>query len=196
VIAPKSIPVALSAVVVCVFATSSSVEAKKKQSDDAGKQEDTIPAAVVTGLAGEQYIFYGLGGIVVEQNPKPGIWHSNMRSYKISIDGSKIGATTASGAPGSATVAADFAASDVDKDFNAVAGIAYFVSGTVSCTLPTAAGSAGREVLVCNNSKDGAVKYCTAAGESISGQASGTVTNSKAFKVDRLISDGKNWFLE
>ncbi|HEY9759891.1 MAG TPA: hypothetical protein V6C97_32325 [Oculatellaceae cyanobacterium] len=212
-ISPKSLVVALS-VTLLVSSLTSVAHAKKKNSDDDSKQEETIPAAVVTGLAGEQYIFYGLGGIVVEQTPKPGMWHSNMRSYKISIDGSRIGAGGAGGATGSdgasgigggasgtgalgsGALTANFAAANVSSDFMAVAGTAYFVSGSAVCTLPAAGGAAGREILVCNNTDGGAIKYCTAAGELISGQASGTLSNSKPYKIDRFISDGKNWFLE
>lgn len=212
-ISSKSLVVALS-VTLLVDSLTSVAEAKKKNSDDDSKPEETIAAAVVTGLAGEQYIFYGLGGIVVEQTPKPGMWHSNMRSYKISIDGSKIGASAAggttgrggageagggaseSGAFGSGALTANFAAAKVNGDFMAVAGTAYFVSSSAVCTLPAAGGAAGREVLVCNNTDSGAIKYCTAAGELISGQASGTLGNSKPYKIDRFISDGKNWFLE
>jgi len=66
----------------------------------------------------------------------------------------------------------------------------------VTCTLKTAAGVAGQEIIVCNTSKDGAITYNTTFGETISGNRSGGFTNSTPYKVDRFISDGKAWYKE
>ena len=165
----------------------------KTQNEDQG---ETIPTAVITGLAGEQYVLYGTGGITVQQTPKPGMWHSNMRVYKVCIDGSNTGAGAGGSSQSGSFAASNFAAATVDSDFRAVGNTAYFVSNSAVCTLPSAAGLAGREIFVCNTSQAGTITYGTASGETVSGKASGVMTNSTPNKVDRFISDGKNWYAE
>jgi hypothetical protein len=166
--------------------------ADAKKSNKADDKNDAIPSASVFGMAGERYLFYGTGGITVDQTPKPGFWHSNMNTYKISIDGGGgLG-----GGQGGVLPSANFATSNVEGDFNAFANIAYFVSSAATCTLPTASAAAGREILVCNTSKGGTISYNTTSGETVSGNQSGVLINSTPNKVDRFISDGKNWYRE
>ena len=170
--------------------TGNAGEAKNKESDD---QRDSIPTAVVTGLAGETYVFYGTGGITVDENPRPGMWHSNMKTYRIRIDGSEM---SGGGGQGGGFPASNFAAASVNTDFQAFPNTAYFVSASASCVFSSASTAAGREIVVCNSGKDVTIKYDTTAGETISGNASGTLTNASPYKVDRFISDGKNWYKE
>ncbi len=179
----------LFAIISSACAQPAALAKKKTEADD---QADSIPMAVVTGLAGEHYVFYGTGGIVVDQTPRPGAWHSNMRTYKVSIDGSNAGCGNGQGV----FAGSNFAAANIDHDFRAVGNTAYFVSSTASCTLPDASGFAGREILVCNTSKDGVITYATTNGGTISGKTSGEVRNNTPNKVDRFISDGKNWYQE
>jgi hypothetical protein len=167
-------------------------QAKKHESEEQG---EAIPTAVVTGLAGESYVFYGTGGITVDETPRPGMWHSNMKTYKIRIDGSNMASGNAPAAAGG-FAASNFAAATVESDFQAFPNTAYFVSTSATCTLPSGSGAAGREIIVCNNSKTGTVTYNTTSGETVSGNASGALTNSTPYKVDRFISDGKSWYRE
>ena len=164
---------------------STTVEAKK--SDKSSQEEETILTASIFGEAGERYVLYGSGGVTVTQSPKPGMWHSNMRSYSVCIDGG--------GMPASSAVPASFCAVKPEADFYAVAGFAYFVSQSATCTLPAASTATGKEVIVCN-AGSGTITYNTAAAEAISGSPSGALTNATPYKIDRFISDGKNWYRE
>ena len=176
----------------------SGADSKSNKEAEATEATETIPTAVLYGMSGERYVLYGTGGVTVEQSPKPGMWHSNMFTYKIRIDGGNSGGDTHAGniAGSSAFAPASLAARRLASNFFANSGGAYFVSGTAVCTLPSATGCAGKEILVCNTSKDGTITYNTSSGESISGSASGALTNSTANKVDRFISDGSNWYRE
>ncbi len=105
------------------------------------------------------------------------------RHYNVCIDGSGI-------------TGAGFAALNKAEDFKAAVNCAYFVSHSAICTLSTAIDSAGKEIIVCNTCVDGTVTYNTTSGETISGNLSGSLTNSTRYKVDRFISDGINWYKE
>jgi hypothetical protein len=140
-------------------------------------------SAVILGETGEKYPIYGVGGIMVTGGHH-GFWASNMKSSAIQIDGSAISAQK-------------FAPVSVSTDFSAAANGAYFVSEASVCTLPTAAGVAGQELLVCNTSKNAHITYQTVAGEILhAGDQSGTVVNLPPGKVDKFISDGQSWYRE
>jgi hypothetical protein len=174
--------------VVSILLTALPMTAQAKKSSQSSEQQDLVPTAAVYGLAGECYLFYGAGGITVEQSPKPGMWHSNMRQYKICIDGSGIsGANAACG---------NFTAVNVNADFNAIANFAYFVSSSAKCTLPTATAVAGKEIMICNASSGSTITYYTTNGETVSGNQSGALISETPYKVDRFISDGRNWYKE
>jgi hypothetical protein len=140
-------------------------------------------SAVVLGEAGERYPIYGVGGIRVSGGHH-GWWASNMKSSAIQIDGSAI--STQKLAP-----------VNVDTDFSAAANGAYFVSNVSVCTLPTAVGVAGQELVVCNTSKNANVTCQTVQGEILhDSDQSETAVNLTPGKVDRFISDGKGWYRE
>jgi hypothetical protein len=81
----------------------------------------------------------------------------------------------------------------VDADFSAATNGKYFVVKTASCTLPSAVAAAGKEILVWNACPSaGVVTYKTTQGQTISGAASGSVTNATVYKLDRFMSDGNN----
>jgi hypothetical protein len=103
--------------------------------------------------------------------------------YEVTIDGSGI-------AP------ASMSAIKVDHDFKAVPGAAYFASKTATCTFPSAVDAVGKEILVGNAPQggDAVVTYNTVAGQLISGKASGALSNGTAYKLDRFMSDGSNWY--
>jgi hypothetical protein len=165
------------------FATTvSTAQAKKEDS----QQEDEIPTASIFGEAGERYVLYGTGGVTVDQSPKPGWIHSNMKVYKIRIDGGA----------GSNQAAASSNAVHEEASFNAAAACSYFVSHTATCTLPSAADVAGKEIVVCNTGAGITITYVTRSGETISGNQSTALVNSTPYQVDRFISDGKNWYKE
>jgi hypothetical protein len=130
-----------------------------------------------------KYHIFGKGGIKVSMPHLPGLMTTAGDTYEIYIDGSALsnGGLTAVAAA---------------SDFEASAGNAYFVSAPATCLLPPAAQAAGKEILVCNKIAAGAITYTTASGQTISGRASGTVTNNTPYKIDRFISDGSNWYQE
>jgi hypothetical protein len=130
-----------------------------------------------------RYHIFGTGGIKVSMPRLPGRMITAGDVYEVYIDGSALS---------NGGLTAEAAASD----FEASAGKAYFVSAPASCLLPSAAQAAGKEILVCNKIAAGSITYITTSGQTISGHASGTVTNNTPYKIDRLISDGYNWYKE
>jgi len=154
-----------------------------------GKRDDSANEnqhASIYGEAGERYDLFGTGGITVDQSPRPGWIHSNMKSYRIQIDGSAMSGQTGG----------SFNAINEEASFDAAATCAYFVSHNATCTLPSAADVAGKEVSVCNKGGGISITYATKSGETISGNQSGTLVNSTPYQVDRFISDGRNWYKE
>jgi hypothetical protein len=186
------------AFVAAFLTTVLSAQAKQKTQESSG---DDVSMAVVYGMAGERYIFYGTNGVTVEQDHHPGMLHSNMSTYRIRIDGSGAGSNFENGqSPAAVTPTATAenpakGAFNKDSDFTADPNCSYFVSGTVVCVMPSASGIAGNEIKVCNTG-GAKIKYTTRYGETISGNASGEVVNATSFQVDRFLSDGKNWFKE
>jgi hypothetical protein len=86
---------------------------------------------------------------------------------------------------------------NIDHDFNALAGTAYFVSKSATCTLPSAIDLAGKEILVWNAiTSGGAVIFNTTDNQTISGNASGSLLNTTPYRLDRFMSNGSNWFKE
>jgi len=186
------------AIAATFMATAFTAQAKKKTEESSA---DEVSMAVVYGMTGERYIFYGTNGITVEQDHHPGMLHSNMSTYRIRIDGSGAGSSAANAPPTTGVAPTATAAAPAkgafsqDSDFTADPNCSYFVSGTVVCVMPSASGIAGNEIKVCNTGS-AKIKYTTRYGETISGSASGEVNNNTSFQVDRFISDGKNWFKE
>jgi hypothetical protein len=151
--------------------------------DRSGSKPENENLAIIVGEAGEQYPLFGSGGIKVSGGHH-GMFMSNMKRSAIQIDGSDIAAKSM--APFNETA-----------DFNSAAGCAYFVSQTSTCTLPSAIGVAGQEVVVCNTGSGTKISYQTSAGESIfAGNEAAAYTNSTQGKVDRFLSDGKSWYRE
>jgi len=186
------------------MATELTAHAKQKTEES---KDDDVSMAVVYGMSGERYIFYGTNGITIQQDHRPGMFHSNMSTYRIRIDGSGAGsnsedastpvatATTVAPTGTTSTAAPANGAFNQDSDFTANPNCSYFVSGTVVCVMPSASGIAGSEIKVCNTG-GAKIKYTTRYGETISGSPSGEVLNSTSYQVDRFLSDGKNWFKE
>jgi hypothetical protein len=144
---------------------------------------DDENSAIVLGEAGEQYRIFGVGGIRVSGGHH-GWFASNMKSSAIQIDGSGVATQR-------------FVPVNVDADFSAAATGSYFVSNTCVCTLPTAAGAAGQEIVVCNSGKNATITYQSFQGETLNGgNQPAPVVNSSPGKVDRFISDGKSWYRE
>lgn len=139
--------------------------------------------ALIMGEAGEKYPIYGTGGIKVTGGHH-GMWMSNMKKSTIEIDGSGISAQR--------TLPAN-----VNADFNASPNVAYFASQHSVCTLPAAASAPGQEVIVTNANDNTTITYQTSNGERlIDSTHAGTIANSTFGKVDRFISDGRNWYRE
>jgi hypothetical protein len=147
--------------------------------DPAAKDEN---GAVILGQAGESYPIYGAGGIVV-RGGHHGFFSSNMKSSQIEIDGSAI-------------VAEKLVPMFEAADFSAAANGAYFVTKPAVCSLATANGALGQEILVCNAGSGVTITYQTVNGESLFGveQTGVLFVNKTQGRVDRFISDGKSWY--
>jgi len=130
------------------------------------------------------YRLFGTGGIKVSMPHRLAKIVTAGDVYEIDIDGSSLSA-----AGGSSAV-------NVASDFTASPGKAYFVSAPATCLLSTAAGVAGKEIIVCNTGSGGSITYTTTAGQTISGHSSGSLSNSSKYEVDRFISCGDNWYKE
>lgn len=135
-------------------------------------------------LRGDDLIYHihGTGGIRVSMPRALGRIVTSGDTYDILVDGSAI--------------AGGFGAEHPSADFAAAAGKAYFLNAPATCLLPTAVQAAGKEILVCNTASSGSITYTTTDGQTISGQASGAMSNAISNKTDRFISDGRNWFKE
>jgi hypothetical protein len=163
-----------------VVATGLSIAALAKHAQSDKDQN----VAVIIGEAGEQYPIYGAGGIRV-RGGHHGFFASNVKSSQIEIDGSGISPQK-------------LIALNENTDFAASANNAYFVSTSAVCTLGTAVGAAGQEIIVCNAGQGVTITYQTTNGETLfGGERLGVlVANSTAGKVDKFISDGKCWYRE
>lgn len=138
--------------------------------------------------------FSGSGGIKVNATQ---IGHDR---FAVCVDGSAIsanGGTNVGASGGTAGTTAGVPSVRVDADFSATTNGTYFVVKTASCTLPSAVTAAGKEILVWNSCPSGGVvTYKTTQGQTISGAASGSLTNATVYKLDRFMSDGDNWYRE
>lgn len=147
--------------------------------------DESDNGAVILGEAGESYPIVGSGGIKVTGGHH-GMWASNMKRSTIEVDGSGIAAKS-------------FSPVIETADFTASANAAYFVSQTSICTLPTAAGAAGQEIVVCNTGSGSKISYQAFNGQALmNGPApdSSPYINSTTGKVDRFIADGTRWYRE
>jgi hypothetical protein len=171
-------------------------EAKNGFMSFGGPTKQTAPAtpppdnlAEIVGWGGESYPLHGVGGIKVTGGHHGG-WCTNKNTSGIEIDGSGVSAQK-------------YSPVNVSNNFAASPNNAYFVSDTAVCTLPTAAGCAAQEILVCNTGPNCTVTYQVAPGEMLlggdqsgSGEANKIAINKRQGKVDKFISDGKSWYKE
>jgi hypothetical protein len=155
--------------------------ASPKRPDNPLQRSGSEDVAEIRG-ADLNYRIRGTGGIKVSMPRKLGWIVTAGDTYDINVDGSAI--------------AGGFGAEHPSSDFAASVSKAYFLSTPATCLLPSAAQAAGKEVVICNTGASGAITYTTTDGQTISGQASGSVSNSTPYKIDRFISDGSNWFKE
>jgi len=112
--------------------------------------------------------------------------------------GSNVTITNSSGG---ITVAASagtggFTYSSKSSSFTAAVGNSYEVTATATCTLPTASGNSGQEILVWLNASSSTLTFDTTSSQTMSGIASGSLTTSTNYDLYRFISDGSNWIIE
>ncbi len=150
--------------------------------------------ALVRGYGAEYYWIHGVGGIKVTGGQDSRRLMTHSRNLSIEIDGSGIAAHK-------------YLPVNVSADFSASPNASYFVSAASVCTLPSAVGCAGQEIVVCNTSKNDRITYQATSGETIygidqartglsgvAGVNSSAVVNSRQGEIDRFLSDGKNWY--
>lgn len=83
-------------------------------------------------------------------------------------------------------------------NFTADVQTAYSVdssAGSVVCTLPTAVGNGGKEIVVEHLITGNSLTFNTTSSQNISGQASGAIVNNTRYNVFRFMSNGANWML-
>jgi hypothetical protein len=84
------------------------------------------------------------------------------------------------------------------SSFTAAAAFYYDVDtsgGAVTCTLPAPSGCTGEEIIVNHAVAGNTLTFNTTSGN-ISGQGSGTITNTVAPNLFRFISNGTNFTLQ
>ena len=83
-------------------------------------------------------------------------------------------------------------------NFTADVQTAYSVdssAGSVVCTLPTAVGNGGKEIVVEHLITGNSLTFNTTSSQNISGQASGAIVNNTRYNVFRFMSNSVNWML-
>ena len=92
-----------------------------------------------------------------------------------------------------------FTYSSKTSSFTASAQNAYGVStagGAVVCTLPTAVGIDGQEIVVSLRTAGNNLTFNTTSSQTIDGQASGAIVTGVRYNTYRFMSDGANWVME
>lgn len=95
-------------------------------------------------------------------------------------------------------MAAYFTYQAKSASFTAAAAFAYKVDssgGAVVCTLPTAVGCAGDEILVSLGTAGNNLTFNTTSSQTIDGIASGSIVTGVRYNAYRFVSDGANWML-
>lgn len=117
----------------------------------------------------------------------------------IGADGSYLGVSAGAFAFLSSPSPISFTYSSKTANFSASAQNAYGVStagGAVVCTLPTAVGIDGQEIVVSLRTAGNALTFNTTSSQTIDGQASGAISTSVRYNTYRFMSDGANWVME
>ncbi len=112
--------------------------------------------------------------------------------------GSNVTITNSSGG---ITIAASggsggFTFTSESSSFTAAVSNCYEVTATSTCTLPTASGNAGKEIMVWLNASSGTLTFATTSSQTMSGIASGSLTTSTQYDLYRFVSNGSNWIIE
>lgn len=84
------------------------------------------------------------------------------------------------------------------SSFSAATGNAYGVDssgGAVVCTLPTAVGVAGQEIVVSLQVAGNNLTFNTTSAQTIDGQASGAIITGVRYNSYRFMSNGTNWMM-
>lgn len=92
-----------------------------------------------------------------------------------------------------------FIYSSKTANFTATAQNAYGVNtsgGAVVCTLPTAVGIDGQEIVVSLRTAGNNLTFNTTSSQTIDGQASGAIVTGVRYNTYRFMSDGANWIME
>lgn len=117
----------------------------------------------------------------------------------IGANGSYLGVSAGAFAFLSSPSPISFTYSSKTANFSASAQNAYGVStagGAVVCTLPTAVGIDGQEIVVSLRTAGNALTFNTTSSQTIDGQASGAISTSVRYNTYRFMSDGANWVME
>ena len=109
--------------------------------------------------------------------------------------GSNVTITNSSGGVTIASTASPAALTFTSESssFSAVASNAYIVTATATCTLPTAVGVTGQEIVVVNDISSGTLTFNTTSSQTISGLSSGSLTTTVQQDAFTFVSDGSNW---
>lgn len=117
----------------------------------------------------------------------------------IGANGSYLGVSAGALAYLSSPSTVSFTYSSKTSSFTASAQNAYGVStagGAVVCTLPTAVGIDGQEIVVSLRTAGNNLTFNTTSSQTIDGQASGAIVTGVRYNTYRFMSDGANWVME
>lgn len=117
----------------------------------------------------------------------------------IGANGSYLGVSAGAFAFLSSPSPISFTYSSKTANFSASAQNAYGVStagGAVVCTLPTAVGIDGQEIVVSLRTAGNNLTFNTTSSQTIDGQASGAIVTGVRYNTYRFMSDGANWIME
>jgi hypothetical protein len=110
----------------------------------------------------------------------------------VTITNSSGGITIASSGSGGG----GFTFSSQSSSFTAATSYCYEVTATATCTLPTAVGNSGKEIMVWLNATSSTLTFDTTSSQTMSGIASGSLTTSTQYDLYRFVSNGSNWIIE
>lgn len=160
------------------------------------------PSGSTLTLNGLSFMTAGAGSLTaaVTTGDLPYASGSNTFS-KLAIGSTNNVLTVAGGVPTWAAIPSSiaFVYSSKTANFSAVAQNAYGVDtsgGAVVCTLPTAVGIAGQEIVVSLRTAGNNLTFNTTSSQTIDGQASGAIVTGVRYNTYRFMSDGANWIME
>jgi len=161
-----------------------------------------VSSAPTLTLNGLSFMTAGAGSLTAAVTTGDIPYASGSNTFsKLAIGSTNNVLTVAGGVPTWAAIPSSiaFIYSSKSANFSAVAQNAYGVDtsgGAVVCTLPTAVGIAGQEIVVSLRTAGNNLTFNTTSAQTVDGQASGAIVTGVRYNTYRFMSDGANWIME